>query len=546
MRFASQLTASLLIFAGACGGERSSPGTFAYPVEGAINVDTTRAIAWNLHPEVSAYRVRVESGVTPLATASDDWLTAGEVEFPALPFGAQLRLTLEGRDVDGSPRALDTIAFTPALAIRAPLHGSRGVESRPRIEWSPAAASLPVTYSVSLGSAFDQADLGGVTGWGDSAWQPPTPLPADRLIYLRVVAQLPNGDFHRADSVFAVGDFEPSPPALASNSYPLNVPLVWSGSDLDSEYSLKLYRGSSLAHDSGLLHVRKRFLSPMLPVGEYEAELGYRRGREWRSVRTPVRIESPTGPSTELDAAFQAAVEVHDMASPVPQKHLPRSTTTLFRDLAGHAYFANCQDYAETLLHVLREMNVGFRPGTLNPRKIHVGFILNGFDGHTLVEGTDMRSGQDVLLDPTFLLTFRRGEKWASREDLRATTARQRWDQITYVPLDPRGPSLAQSYYLDLPLLFLNIDPLPGHGKGQDPRPWMEALAELPAGGEEQGYVFETETPQTFSLIVDGSKIEIQTLGHPALSRALVMKRAERSELTPSQLKVWRTKRYVF
>ena len=110
-------------------------------------------------------------------------------------------------------------------------------------------------------------------------------------------------------------------------------------------------------------------------------------------------------------------------------------------------------DYATVLLSILQEMNIA-RP----TRYLSVCLKPNSYDGHTLVEFLEP-GGTWMILDPTFALTVRRTAdgQWATASDVSQATRTMRFSDVTYLFLGERGDAVARSYYIDYPLLYLNI-----------------------------------------------------------------------------------------
>ena len=177
----------------------------------------------------------------------------------------------------------------------------------------------------------------------------------------------------------------------------------------------------------------------------------------------------------------------------------------------------DCDDYADALLAVLAEMNV-----ELPARQLGIALNPNGYDGHTLVEMFDTANQRWLLLDPTFDLTVRRTTdgKWATAEDLSSATRSQRWGDVSYVFLGEFGDYYARGYYLDYPLLFVNVyhagqAPITGHG--WPVLPYLTSVA-LPVNGDQQLYVVGCSDTTSAELWVDGSVQTIDCSGVDRLS----------------------------
>jgi hypothetical protein len=118
--------------------------------------------------------------------------------------------------------------------------------------------------------------------------------------------------------------------------------------------------------------------------------------------------------------------------------------------------YASCGTYVETLMAVLDEMAL-----PLNISELRIVFNPNavGYEGHVLVEMFNPDQQSWMLLDPSFDLTARRSSDgaWATAEDISTATRNQAWDQIDYVFLGAKGDTYARNYYIDYPLLYLNV-----------------------------------------------------------------------------------------
>src|SRR6185295_5859772 len=94
----------------------------------------------------------------------------------------------------------------------------------------------------------------------------------------------------------------------------------------------------------------------------------------------------------------------------------------------------------------------------LSSRKLEIAFNANGFDTHTLVEMLDPSSNRWLMLDPTFDLTVKTvNGAWATAEDISAATQALQWSSVSYLFLGNRNDAYVRAYYLDYPLLYLNV-----------------------------------------------------------------------------------------
>jgi hypothetical protein len=116
--------------------------------------------------------------------------------------------------------------------------------------------------------------------------------------------------------------------------------------------------------------------------------------------------------------------------------------------------FALCDDYSSALRKYIAQLDLG-----LTTRTTYTCIGAGPHDCHTLVEALNEATQEWILLDPTFGLAARRKADGthASAADLSQATHEQRWTDIEYEALTSRGFGHAQDYYVDYPLLFMNL-----------------------------------------------------------------------------------------
>jgi hypothetical protein len=87
--------------------------------------------------------------------------------------------------------------------------------------------------------------------------------------------------------------------------------------------------------------------------------------------------------------------------------------------------------------------------------------IFNGVESHTMAEYYDPFLGKWVVLDPTFglVLFSTTAGQYFSIDDMSAAVAAQNWPGIPLTQVTVYGTQVANSYYMDPTLLYLN--PLP-------------------------------------------------------------------------------------
>jgi hypothetical protein len=234
-------------------------------------------------------------------------------------------------------------------------------------------------------------------------------------------------------------------------------PLEWTPATLAYSYRLAVGTAPGAADlaDSGPIQVLRRFLPPLphgVPLyGRLESALPDRLDVQDFTFQLPDDAAAPTA-ATQLENARWATAHVRSMAGRdnVPAPYTPLEAE--IRRLRLPAAF--CSQYAATLLVVLDQMNL-----TIPSRRLTIGFNPNFFEMHDLDEVYDPDTGRWLVLDALFGVAPRRAADgaWATAEEIQAATTAKQWLDIDYHALHPLAPAVLSGYYLDYPLLFLNV-----------------------------------------------------------------------------------------
>ena len=195
----------------------------------------------------------------------------------------------------------------------------------------------------------------------------------------------------------------------------------------------------------------------------------------------------------------------------------------------------------------MKEMNAtSTLPAANQPRNTAISFISNGYDSHDIVEMYNTDDQDWVVLDPTFAMAIYRASDGhrATKEDIHNATVSATWSAINYVALGSFGYSLATSYYLDYPLLYLNLQPNSAGGAGLDPRPYMQTLAGLPSGARGLYVVSSDQAPLTVSI--DGVQTTLAIGGPYSLSHAFGASTISLPNGSPAHVTAYQPNWYVF
>jgi hypothetical protein len=253
-------------------------------------------------------------------------------------------------------------------------------ESGRALEWTavPGASGyhLVVGTSPGLGDILDE-DVGRLTRVHVAN------LPVGRRLFARIQTRIHEAWYSR-DSDFALQLgcraarlIHPRPGERAN----LSRPFRWQSTPLATGYRLRIGRrpGGAELHDSGLVHVTRRFVDS-LPAG-LTLFATLTTVYPDRSIDHQVEFRAQPGTPTEtsyVEAALAATTAVRDMAG--VSGAWPR---TLLADVVRQqgARVPDCEDFALALLRALTEQRNG-----LPSRFLGTCLLGNSYDCHTLAE----------------------------------------------------------------------------------------------------------------------------------------------------------------
>jgi hypothetical protein len=478
--------------------------TLIYPADGAVGVDQSLPITWTSVTNAQAYYLHV--GSTP---GSADLLDSGQTALRSYPMtGLPSGQTLYGRvyaEVDGVWRYQDSTFTAAPIApeFRYPVDGATEVDGSQPFQWTaPANAQahqLIIGTSVAGNDVFDSGEISGTSAIVSG-------LPATGTLYARVWSKI-NGAWSRHTDIA----FTLEPSGVAANivvpsdglaTFDTMVPFEWTEVPLGRAYRLTIGTaiGTSDLHDSGEIHVTRRFV-PGLPVGvPLYGRIQTKIDGQWLATDFVFTVASNTfSAATQIQTAFLATDAVRRMAG---MDNRAFQWTALSTQIGAH-YFALCTDYAATLLDVLADMNL-----QAAARRLDLSFNASLTGAHTLVEMFDTTSQRWLILDPTFDLTARRSDStWATADDVGAATSAFNWSAVSYDFLGPDGDAYVRHYYLDYPLLFLNVYHQGDAfqiGAGPSTLPYLLSTA-LPASDSPDIYVAHCLNGQAaVDVIIDG------------------------------------------
>jgi hypothetical protein len=523
-----------------------SGATLIYPANGASGIDPLSPARWTAIEGAQSYYLYV--GSTPGAKDIIDSYETTQTTFPLIK--AAPGRTLYARlwtKKDGAWQYVDSTFIASPLAptFTYPKDGATGVDARQPFAWIPPSGAdrhqLLVGTRPGSGDVFDSGLITATSVQvGDLPW-------TDAL-YARVLSRV-NGNWRHTDIAFAPGEPDRRVtmvnPVDGEKAFDEGRPFEWSPMPLARAYRLTIgttFGGSDL-HDSGQIHVTRRFVSnlPLQPLfGRVQALID---GQWYASDFTFTVTANRTSVRLQVQDAFWATDLVRNMASTDNRAF----TGTPLAAIISPRFQAVCSDFADELLHVLVEMN-----HPLASRRLSVALNPNSYDAHTLVELFNPSAGSWMLLDPTFDLSVRRAgpgrrsRQWATAEDVSAAMHTFQFDSIAYEFLGAAGDAFARAYYLDYPLLFNNVyheGQLWKLGVGEPVLPYYEELT-LPAVGYR---MYAIRCDGSAILLINGTAAQTACSGVDGLSYIFgATSVATTDESASSGVRLYRPRRFVF
>jgi hypothetical protein len=423
-----------------------------------------------------------------------------------------------------------------------PQPGDPKADTTQPLQWTAAAGAR--AYEIQIGTspgASDILDSGIITS--TSLAMPA--LPSGAVIYARVRAilqgwgdDLPAGHWPRgAYTLFRIDGQTPASQFLnlkKGGTLAAGHPVEWTASPLAIGYHLAItgatFDGaasnpgqgglagtasgtggtSNTSVDSGFIHTTHIFIDATASA-QVSATLTtvYLNGTE----TTQLTFTAAGGPPAFADSYALAKTLTAEVRGMADRDNQPYGPTALLTVVSGEGLSsASCQEFMVTLRQILVEVRVGVPVRTLD-----IALQDNGYDTHTLVEALDQGSSRWVTLDPTFgLVTLRADGVPATSAEISAAVRAQNWSALTYTLLTPAGATYANDYYIDYPLLYMNVTNADGSGLVQAApatlAPYFDALP-LPVSGGKAAYGLKCPSGATSSSAQVDSSVETLPCG---------------------------------
>ena len=382
-------------------------------------------------------------------------------------------LTLAGCGGSGDPEpnalaAVDSGLSTPAPVVPGwarfiyPTSGQLEVDASHPFQWTvvPGSQAYQLQVGTSAG-ASDVFDSGIIT---TTSVMVPN-LPEEKTLYARVRA-IPVGWSTALTSGFPRGTYvtfrsdDDVPGATftypaAGSTAEADTPISWQPDPLARNYRLTIgttARGTDLL-DTGTILVPRRMVSGLPSGATVHATLytNYSGNITHSQSMSFVVGNATTTTAAMLTTARTLAGEVRNMAD---HDNQPYDGTVLAGAAAAESdAVADCTAFATALLAELSDANL-----SLQARELAVCFNDDAYDCHALVEVFDSDSQRWITLDPTFgLYALNSQGRPATAQEISTAARAQAFNQLSFAYLTPAGDAYARAYYIDYPLLFLDV-----------------------------------------------------------------------------------------
>jgi hypothetical protein len=348
------------------------------------------------------------------------------------------------------------------------------------------AASQPFQWSAVSGAAYYQLQLGSTRGGNDifdsgviTSTSVTVPnLPASGVVYARVRAvpqgystELPAGDFPRATyatfrtDATLMGAAFTAPAAGATAD--ADTPITWQADPVATGYRLVLDSGSDGTQllDTGVIHTTFRVVRGLTSGAQVKATLYTYYAQNLSRSQTLAYVVGNAAVTIKgmFALAYAMATEVRQEADIDDQPY--DGTPLLTQSLSEGDAYSDCAAFATTLRNEFAYANF---PLVTRPRLI----CYNQPDCHQLVDVYDPDSQRWETVDPTFgLYALNSSGQDATAEEISAAVRAMDFASLSYVFLTPQGDAYAKNYYLDYPLLYMELFTIDSTSSFEQPPP---------------------------------------------------------------------------
>jgi len=465
---------------------------FVYPQPGDPNIDTRHPVQWTAANNARGYELQIGTTLGGNDVFDSGVITTTSVTMPPLPAGtviyARVRAVLNGWG-DGMPAG----------------HWPRGSYTRFRTDDQTPASTFT---NISTGATLA---VGKPIEWSAS------PL----AVGYRVTVT--GGVFGEANGIFGSN-------GIAYNNQPIY---------FDSTGRVVI------SGDSGVIHTTHVFINA--PIDSHvtaKLDTIYLT----RTVSTQLTFTIAGGAPSFADKyelVKKLTAEVRSMADRDNQPYAATILDTL--DASVGSSNASCEQFMLALIQLIGESRVG-----LAARQLDIGLQENRYDSHTLVEVLDDTSSRWVTFDPTFgLITLRSDGVPATAAEISAAVRALNWSALDFSFLTAAGDQYVRDYYIDYPLLFVDIQ-LPNDSKLVQSapatlEPYFDSLPLPISDASQEAYAMKC--PSGFDSVtadVDDAAPTMPCGGGDGLTRIFWAYNIQAQSGSNGASEAWRLRRFIF
>lgn len=451
----------LLLVAANSLSSAQSLATMIYPAPGDINIPLSgNTFSWNPVSTAQAYYLYVGSapGLKDVFNSGSKPATITSVKIPAAlasgtTYYVRIWTFINGHWASNYVDSTFTSVIVTAF-MTYPLDGARKIDPYLTATWNTVKGA---TYVLNIGSSPGGSDVFSSGTLGTTSVLV-TGLLGFSSYYVRLWTQTPAGSTF-ADSIFSTGPQVAhliTPGEGATNVDPF-ASFSWNSVPDAQAYYLKVGTKSGVfdVHNSSVLPADKtsRLVPGLIGSQTYYATLSTKINGVFYPVSSTFQTAPQPLPDPDvLHTTAQNQTQAVRMMT-LGMTNIPIPGTLLAQIVADDGRtVAFCTEYAKTLVQLLMGQRISVR--------LRIS-VFNGVESHTMAEYYDPFLSKWVVLDPTFglVLFSTTAGQYFSIDDMAAAVAAQNWPGIPLTQVTVYGTQVANSYYMDPSLLYLN--PLP-------------------------------------------------------------------------------------
>ena len=435
-----------------------------------------------------------------------------------------------------------------------PSQGQLSVDGSQAFQWT--GVSNAASYQLQVGSApggSDIFDSGIITVTSIAVPK----LPTSGVVYARVRAilqgwstELPANDFPEATQAAFSMDANPAGATFttptAGATLDADTPITWQADPLAVSYRLQLFRASDgvALLDTGPIHGTHRVVANLPAAQAVMARLttAYTQGlsRTQSVTFTVGKTATSVAGMLTLARSMTATVRLESDIDDQPYGGTPLQAQALSLDDGA----ADCVDYSRTLMSEFADAAFPLKTRTRD-------ICFNAPDCHELVEVYNSDAARWETLDATFgLYTLNSSAQPATAEEISTAVRNQDFNSLSFVFLTAQGSKFANLYYLDYPLLFMDLYNIGSTSSFEQPPPATLQPYEDLKGASTTGPIYTYYAIQCAPGVMSAAaNWDGNVVSHPCTNGYTQVFAGKTVSLVaddPSAVAIWAPHRFVF